>query len=79
MLVEHVIKAITGAAHRVIVLDAGRKLAHGSVDDIVRNPEVIEAYLGSPSCCGSTGPEVAYGDLQVVWGVSFEVPKRSRS
>lgn len=47
VLVEHVIKAITGACDRVIVLDAGRKLADGSIDDIVRNPEVIEAYLGS--------------------------------
>jgi len=47
IVVEHIIKAITGACDRAIVLDAGRKLAEGSVDDIVRNPEVIEAYLGS--------------------------------
>jgi branched-chain amino acid transport system ATP-binding protein len=47
VLVEHVIKAITGACDRVVVLDAGRKLAEGSVPDIVNNREVIEAYLGS--------------------------------
>jgi branched-chain amino acid transport system ATP-binding protein len=47
VLVEHIIKAITGACHRVIVLDAGRKLAEGSVDQIVHDPKVIEAYLGS--------------------------------
>lgn len=47
VLVEHVIKAITGACDRVIVLDAGSKLAAGSVSDIVNNPDVIEAYLGS--------------------------------
>jgi branched-chain amino acid transport system ATP-binding protein len=47
ILVEHIIKAITGACHRVIVLDAGRKLAEGSVDQIVHDPKVIEAYLGS--------------------------------
>jgi branched-chain amino acid transport system ATP-binding protein len=45
--VEHIIKAITGACDRAIVLDAGRKLAEGSVDEIVGNQEVIEAYLGS--------------------------------
>lgn len=45
--VEHIIKAITGACDRAIVLDAGRKLAEGAVDEIVRNPEVVEAYLGS--------------------------------
>lgn len=47
IVVEHIIKAITGACHRAIVLDAGRKLAEGSVEEIVRNPDVIEAYLGS--------------------------------
>jgi len=47
VLVEHVIKAITGACDRVIVLDAGRKLVDGSTSDIVKDPAVIEAYLGS--------------------------------
>lgn len=47
LLVEHVIKAITGACDRVVVLDAGRKLAEGSVTDIINNRDVIEAYLGS--------------------------------
>lgn len=47
IVVEHIIKAITGACDRAIVLDAGRKLAEGSVDEVVRNPAVIEAYLGS--------------------------------
>lgn len=46
VLVEHVIKAITDACDRVIVLDAGKKLAEGSPDEIVRDPVVIEAYLG---------------------------------
>lgn len=45
--VEHVIRAITAACDRVVVLDAGRKLAEGSVSDIVDDPDVIEAYLGS--------------------------------
>jgi branched-chain amino acid transport system ATP-binding protein len=47
VVVEHIVKAITGACDRVIVLDAGRKLAEGSVDEIVTNADVIEAYLGS--------------------------------
>jgi len=47
VVVEHIIKAITSACRRVIVLDAGKKLAEGSVDEVVHDPAVIEAYLGS--------------------------------
>ena len=47
VLVEHIIKAITDACDRVVVLDAGRKLVEGSVGDVVRDPDVIEAYLGT--------------------------------
>lgn len=46
VLVEHVIKAITSACDRVVVLDAGKKLAEGPPDGIVSDPAVIEAYLG---------------------------------
>ena len=47
VLVEHVVKAITGASDRVVVLDAGRKLAEGSPGAIVKDSAVIEAYLGT--------------------------------
>lgn len=47
IIVEHIVKAITEACDRVIVLDAGRKLADGTVTEIVNDPAVIEAYLGS--------------------------------
>jgi branched-chain amino acid transport system ATP-binding protein len=47
ILVEHIVKAITEACDRVVVLDAGKKLADGSVSEIVNDPAVIEAYLGS--------------------------------
>lgn len=46
IIVEHIIKAITGACERVIVLNAGKKLAEGTVQEIVSNPDVIDAYLG---------------------------------
>jgi branched-chain amino acid transport system ATP-binding protein len=47
VIVEHIIKAITSACHRVIVLDAGTKLVEGTVEDVVHDARVIEAYLGS--------------------------------
>jgi branched-chain amino acid transport system ATP-binding protein len=52
VIVEHVIKAITGACDRVIVLDAGKKLAEGPVAHVVNDPEVIKAYLGASHARG---------------------------
>jgi branched-chain amino acid transport system ATP-binding protein len=45
--VEHVMQAVMQLAERVIVLDFGRVLAEGPVDDVMRDQAVIEAYLGT--------------------------------
>lgn len=47
IIVEHIIRAITDTCRRIIVLNAGRKLAEGSAEEVVANPEVIAAYLGT--------------------------------
>ncbi len=52
VVVEHIVKAITNTCDRVVVLDAGSKLAEGSVDEIVSNHDVIAAYLGSSHAPG---------------------------
>jgi len=44
--VEHVMKAVMDLAERVAVLNFGRLLADGDPETVMRNPAVVEAYLG---------------------------------
>lgn len=47
VMVEHVLRAVSGFAERVVVLHHGSKLAEGRPEDIARDPRVVDAYLGS--------------------------------
>jgi len=46
ILVEHVMTAVRALCHRVIVMNAGSKIAEGPPDAVLRDGEVIRAYLG---------------------------------
>jgi len=45
--VEHVLKAIMNSSNRVVVINQGEKIADAPPKQIVENPDVIAAYLGT--------------------------------
>ncbi len=46
VFVEHIMPAVIDLADRVVVLSYGRVLAEGKPREVMRDPEVISAYLG---------------------------------
>lgn len=46
LFVEHVMSAVMALADRIAVINYGQLLAQGDPQEVMRNPEVITAYLG---------------------------------
>jgi len=47
LIVEHNMRAITSIARRMIAISFGKLIAQGTPDEIMENPSVMEAYLGT--------------------------------
>ena len=46
-MLEHDMKTVMGLCDKLSVLDFGKLLVEGPPDEILNNPQVIEAYLGA--------------------------------
>ena len=47
LLIEHVMRAVMALASSILVLDHGTAIASGTPDAVVRDPAVVQSYLGA--------------------------------
>ncbi|MBX6328345.1 MAG: ABC transporter ATP-binding protein [Pseudolabrys sp.] len=46
IMIEHIMRAVMSFSQRLVVLVSGRKIADGKPDEVIKDREVIGAYLG---------------------------------
>jgi branched-chain amino acid transport system ATP-binding protein len=47
ILIEHIMRAVMAFSQRLAVLVSGKKIADGTPDDVIKDKDVVGAYLGT--------------------------------
>jgi branched-chain amino acid transport system ATP-binding protein len=47
IMIEHIMRAVMSFSQRLVVLVSGKKIADGKPDDVIKDEEVVGAYLGT--------------------------------
>ncbi len=47
LMIEHVMKAVQALANRILVIHHGQQITEGPPSKVLRDPRVIEVYLGA--------------------------------
>lgn len=63
LMVEHVMDAIRSLCDRCVVMNAGRKIAEGTVQAVLAAPAVVQAYLGDDDDNGDGGSDDGRADV----------------
>ncbi len=64
IMIEHIMRAVTGFSQRLVALVAGRKIADGAPEIVVNDPQVVKAYLANSLTV--TGLDAAYGAVKAL-------------
>lgn len=46
IIIEHFMKVLTELTQKLLIIDAGTRIAEGDPEEVIRDPHVIECYLG---------------------------------